>query len=78
LSARLSPQQAAVVAAAADGSPLAVVGARVGISRAQAAGRLSEAYRRLDVAWLPAGERRMAAYRAAVGAGLIEAAEVSR
>jgi hypothetical protein len=69
---RLSPQQAAVVAAAADGAPLAVVGARVGISRAQAAGRLSEAYRRLDVAWMPAGERRAGALRAAVAAGLID------
>lgn len=67
----LSPQQAAVVVAAADGAPLEVVGRRVGISRAQAAGRLSEAYRRLDVAWMPAAERRGAAYRVAVAAGLI-------
>lgn len=74
---RLSPQQVAVVAAAVDGAPLAVVGARVGIPRAQASARLSEAYRRLGVAWMPTSQRRAAAYRAAVAAGLIDPAGVT-
>jgi DNA-binding CsgD family transcriptional regulator len=68
---RLSPVQARVLAAAADGAPLSVVAARLGTTRTQVASRLSEAYRRLDVTWLPRGEKRAEAVRVARGHGLI-------
>lgn len=67
----LSPRQALVLAAAADGGPLSVVAARLGTSREQVSARLSEAYRALDVVWVPRNERRAAAVRAARTAGLI-------
>lgn len=63
--ARLSPRQTAVLTAAADGAPLSTVANRLGTTREQVAARLSEAYRRLDVTWLPRNERRAAAVRAA-------------
>lgn len=67
----LTRPQAAVLEAAADGAPLAVVAARVGIRREQVAARLSEAYKRLDVAWMDRDERRAAAVRVARKRGLI-------
>ena len=67
----LTARQAAVLAAAEDGAPLAEVGRRVGIPREQAAARLSEAYRRLDVAWMDRAERRAAAVRIARQRGLL-------
>lgn len=70
---RLTPRQAAVLAAAADGAPLSTVAARLGTTRTQIASRISEAYRRLDVTWMPRGERRAAAVRIARRHGLIPA-----
>lgn len=67
----LTRPQATVLEAAADGATLAVVAARVGIRREQAAARLSEAYKRLDVAWMDRDERRAAAVRVARKRGLI-------
>ncbi|MGK5730212.1 hypothetical protein [Streptomyces sp. URMC 124] len=61
----LSPRQAEVLAAAADGVPLSVVALRLGMPRTQVASRLSEAYWALDVAWKPRGQRRAAAVRVA-------------
>lgn len=67
----LTRRQAEVLTAAADGAPLSTVAERVGISREQVASRLSEAYRRLDVAWMDRSERRAAAVRVARKRGLI-------
>lgn len=69
----LYPKQAEVLAAAADGAPLSVVGRRLGMPRTQVASRLSEAYVRLDVTWMPRDERRTAAVRVARRHGLIPA-----
>lgn len=70
---RLTPRQAAVLAAAADGAPLSTVAARLGMPRTQVSSRLSEAYRALNVAWMPRDERRAAAVRIARRHGLIPA-----
>jgi DNA-binding NarL/FixJ family response regulator len=67
----LTGRQAEVLTAAADGSSLVVVAGRLGTSREQVSARLSEAYRRLDVSWVPRDERRAAAVRVARGRGLI-------
>lgn len=67
----LTPRQALVLHAAADGAPLAVVAARVGRTRQQVAARLSEAYERLGVAHLIRSEKRAAAVREARRRGLI-------
>lgn len=67
----LTPRQAQVLSAAADGAPLSAVAARCGITREQAAARLSEAYRRLGVARLPREKRRAAAVDEARRRGLI-------
>lgn len=71
----LTRPQATVLEAAADGSTLAVVAARVGMRREQVAARLSEAYKRLDVAWMDRDERRAAAVRVARKRGLIPPAD---
>lgn len=68
---RLSPRQATVLTAAADGAPLSVVAARLGTTRTQVASRLSETYRALDVAWMARDERRTAAVHRARVHGLI-------
>lgn len=68
---RLTPRQAAVLAAAADGATLATVAERLGTTREQIAARLAEAYQRLGVTHLPRGERRAAAIRVARRHGLI-------
>ena len=67
----LTHRQAQVLTAAADGVPLSTVARRLGIPREQVAARLSEAYRRLDVAWMDRGDRREAAVRTARQRGLI-------
>lgn len=67
----LTRRQAEVLNAAADGAPLSTVAARLGITRERVAARLSEAYRRLDVAWMDRGDRREAAVRIARQRGLI-------
>jgi DNA-binding NarL/FixJ family response regulator len=67
----LTGRQADALTAAADGAPLRVVAERLGIPREQAASHLARAYERLDVTYLPRGERRAAAVRAAVHRGLI-------
>lgn len=67
----LTPRQAQVLTAAADGAPLATVAIRVGTTRAQVAARLAEAYQRLDVTHLPRDERRAEAVRVARRRGLI-------
>lgn len=69
----LTARQAEVLAAAEDGAPLAEVARRIGTSREQVASRLSEAYKRLDVAWLDRDERRAAAIRVARRRGLLPA-----
>ena len=67
----LTPRQAAVLTAAADGAPLAEVARRLGTTRPQVAARLSDAYQRLDVTHLPRDQRRQAAVQAARRRGLI-------
>lgn len=67
----LSPRQAEVLAAAADGAPVTEVARRVGMPRPQVASHLSRAYQRLDVAWMDRVDRRAAAVRVARRAGLI-------
>jgi hypothetical protein len=69
----LYPKHVTVLAAAADGVSLAEVGRRLGMPRTQVASRMSEAYRALDVGWLPREERRAAAVEALRGMGLIPA-----
>ncbi|MFC5802767.1 hypothetical protein [Streptomyces formicae] len=69
----LTARQAAVLLAAEDGAPLTVVARRIGIPREQVASRLSEAYKRLGVAWMDRDERRAAAVRVARRRGLIPA-----
>lgn len=69
----LTPRQAQVLTAAADGAPLSQVADRLGVRRETVAARLSDAYRRLDVAHLPRDERRQAAVRTARRRGLIPA-----
>ncbi|WP_407563354.1 hypothetical protein [Streptomyces sp. 184] len=73
----LTPRQAQVLTAAADGHPLSTVAAWCGITREQAAARLSEAYRRLGVERLPREERRAAAVDEARRRGLIPLAAES-
>lgn len=67
----LTRRQAEVLAAAEDGATLAVVATRVGIPRPQVAARLSEAYRRLGVAWMDRDDKRAAAVRVARRRGLL-------
>lgn len=67
----LTPRQAQVLAAAASGESLSVLAVRLDITREQVSARLSDAYRRLDVAYLPRGERRAEAVRVARRRGLI-------
>lgn len=67
----LTPPQAQVLEAAADGATLAAVAIRLGRPRTWVAARLSEAYKRLDVAWMDRDERRAAAVRIARKRGLI-------
>lgn len=74
----LTKRQAEVLVAAADGAPLSEVARRVGTSREQVASRLSEAYKRLDVAWIDRDERRAAAVRVARKRGLIPAGEAQQ
>ncbi|MFI2465959.1 LuxR C-terminal-related transcriptional regulator [Streptomyces globisporus] len=69
----LTPRQAQVLIAAADGAPLSQVAVRLGVRRETVAARLSDAYRRLDVAHLPRDEKRQAAVRTARSRGLIPA-----
>lgn len=69
----LTRRQAEVLTAAADGSTLTVVAQRLGTTREQVAARLSEAYRRLDVAWMERSDRRPAAVHVARKRGLIPA-----
>lgn len=67
----LTPVQARVLTAAADGVPLRTVAERLGVTRETVAARLSDTYRRLDVTHLPRNERRQAAVRIARSRGLI-------
>lgn len=67
----LTPRQAQALAAAADGASLSTVAARLGITRERVSTLLSDAYRRLDVTWLPRAERRAEAVRVARRRGLI-------
>ncbi|MGW2223852.1 LuxR C-terminal-related transcriptional regulator [Streptomyces formicae] len=67
----LTPRQAAVLAAVADGKTLTQAAAQLGIRREQVASRLSDAYKRLDIAWMPRPDRREAAIRIARKRGLI-------
>jgi DNA-binding CsgD family transcriptional regulator len=67
----LTPRQAQVLTAAADGAPLSQVARQLGITREHASSLLSRAYQRLDVTYLPRDQRRAAAVRAAVRRGLI-------
>lgn len=68
----LTPAQARVLAAAADGAPVSAVAVRLGVPRPQVAARLSEAYRRLGVSRLPVADRRAEAVREARRRGLID------
>jgi DNA-binding NarL/FixJ family response regulator len=74
----LTRHQAAVLTAAADGAPLTEVALRLGRPRSWVAARLSEAYKRLDVAWMDRDERRAAAVRLARKRGLIPPASSSQ
>lgn len=70
----LTPRQVQILAEARTGVPLSRIAVRVGMSRESVSARLSEAYRVLDVAYLPRGGRREAAVRVAVERGLLDPA----
>lgn len=70
----LSPRQAQVLTAAADGRPLTAIAAELDITREQVSSHLSMAYRRQGVTYLPRNERRAAAVRVARRNGLIPTA----
>ena len=67
----LTPRQAEVLSAAADGAPLAVVAQRLEMPREGLASHLSDIYVRLGVADRGLGERRAAAVRVAQQLSLI-------
>ncbi|MFF5445441.1 hypothetical protein [Streptomyces sp. NPDC012888] len=69
----LTTHQATVLAAVAEAgdAPLAEIAYRLDRPRSWVAARLSEAYKRLDVAWMDRDERRAAAVRIARRRGLI-------
>lgn len=69
----LSPTQAKVLALVADGRPLKQAARVLGISPGAVASVLTKTYRRLEVADLPRGQRRVAAVRVARAHGLIDA-----
>lgn len=69
----LSPTQARVLAAVADGRPLTRAAGALGMTEQAVASVLSNVYRRLDVAHVPRGQRRTAAVRVAVRHGLLTA-----
>lgn len=70
----LSPVQARVLAAVADGRPLKQAARVLGTTPTAVASVLAKTYRRLEVAELPRGQRRAAAVRVARAHGLIDAA----
>ncbi|MFC8065457.1 LuxR C-terminal-related transcriptional regulator [Streptomyces sp. NPDC057293] len=74
----LTPRQAEVLDAAADGASLTVVAARLGTKREQVAASLSGAYLRLGVHQLPRPERRAAAVTEARRRGLIPPTQQER
>ena len=67
----ITGRQAEVLTAASDGAPLSEVARRLGTTTQQISARLSEAYQRLDVTWLPRSERRAEAVRVARKRGLL-------
>ncbi|MFF6866703.1 helix-turn-helix domain-containing protein [Streptomyces ardesiacus] len=70
----LSPRQAEVLSAVADGRPLSVAARGLGMTPEGLASVLSVVYRRLGVADVSRSERRRAAVRVAVDNGLLNAA----
>lgn len=70
----LSPTQARVLAAVADGRSLSQAARELSMTTSGVASVLTAVYRRLDVAHVPRGERRTAAVRVAVKHRLIDAA----
>jgi len=73
--ALLTPVQARVLAAAADGAPLTEVADRLGVPRPYVAARLSEIYKRLELVNFPKEQRRAEAVRIARANGAIPPAE---
>jgi len=71
----LTPRQAQVLTAAATGDSLNEIGLQLGITRERVSTLLSEAYQRLDVTYLPRGQRRPEAVRVARLRGLIPPAK---
>lgn len=67
----LYPQQIKVLTEVAKGGSLNEVAVRMGIPRTQVASRLSEAYRRFSLDWLPRDEKREEAIRLGRKYGLI-------
>ncbi|MFI8792639.1 helix-turn-helix domain-containing protein [Streptomyces sp. NPDC055105] len=70
----VTPRQAQILRAAADGGSLLTIASRLGTTRQVVGARLSELYRLFDVAHFPVGERRSALLRAARDRGLLDAA----
>ncbi|MFE9736143.1 LuxR C-terminal-related transcriptional regulator [Streptomyces sp. NPDC005863] len=70
----LTPRQIDVLTAADGAKTLTEIAGRLGTTRHQVASRLSEAYIRLDIDWMPRADRRHAAIRIARKRGLIPAA----
>jgi DNA-binding NarL/FixJ family response regulator len=68
---RLSDTQARVLLEMESGATLAETAQRLGLARGTCSTRLSEAYRRLDVAWMEKGSRLPAALRKAREHGLL-------
>lgn len=65
----LTDREEEILRAAADGAPLAVVGVRVGLPATSVSSRLTEIYRKLDIAHLPMRQKRAASVPAARARG---------
>ncbi|MFH8804093.1 sigma factor-like helix-turn-helix DNA-binding protein [Streptomyces sp. NPDC017936] len=74
----LTPRQAEALTTAATGATLRQVADEMGITREHVSMLLSNAYRRLDVTYLPRDQRRAAAVRIARRRGLIPAPNASK
>jgi DNA-binding CsgD family transcriptional regulator len=67
----LTEREREILSAAADGSSLARVGSRVGLPATSVSSRLTEIYRKLDVAHLPLRQKRSGALRVARERGYV-------
>lgn len=68
---KLTKRETAILAVVSSGASLGAASAELGISRESLSSRLSEIYRKLDVAYLPRAHKRAAALRVARARGYV-------